>query len=154
MPIPIMAQWMRAFKECSNATQTVILEMIDIISDPSADKDDQEMATATFLEALFPSSYDGKPGIDIEDWESLHREQCADATQVELKLDKEEQAFGDRVQSLMKSKGMTQELLASKAGLTQPAISMLINRGARPQKRTVARIAEALGVMPDELWPQ
>jgi transcriptional regulator with XRE-family HTH domain len=48
---------------------------------------------------------------------------------------------------------MTQAQLADKLGLGQPAISMMLQRNCRPQKRTVVRLADALGVAPEELWP-
>jgi len=44
-------------------------------------------------------------------------------------------------------------MLAEKIGVGQPAISMMLQRQCRPQKRTVMRIAEALGVSAEELWP-
>lgn len=48
---------------------------------------------------------------------------------------------------------MTQDQLAEKIGVGQPAISMMLKRQCRPQKRTVQRLAEALGVAAEELWP-
>jgi len=48
---------------------------------------------------------------------------------------------------------MTQEALAAKLGVGQPAISNMLNRQCRPQRRTVLRLAQALGISPEELWP-
>jgi len=48
---------------------------------------------------------------------------------------------------------MTQEELAEKTGVGQPAISNMLNRQCRPQHRTVRRFADALGISPEELWP-
>ena len=42
--------------------------------------------------------------------------------------------------------------LANASGVGQPAISMMLSRNCRPQKRTVIRIAAALGISPGELW--
>jgi transcriptional regulator with XRE-family HTH domain len=53
----------------------------------------------------------------------------------------------------MESNGLTQAELAAKVGVGQPAISMMLNRSCRPQKKTVRRIATALGVTVEELWP-
>jgi transcriptional regulator with XRE-family HTH domain len=53
----------------------------------------------------------------------------------------------------MDKAGLTQEQLAEKIGVGQPAISMMLKRQCRPQKRTVQRLAEALGVAAEELWP-
>ena len=59
-----------------------------------------------------------------------------------------------RVRKLMKVKGITQEDLANAAEITQPAVSNLLTRGCRPQRRTVEKFAGALGVNPSELWPE
>ena len=48
---------------------------------------------------------------------------------------------------------MTQEQLAAKIGVGQPAISNMLNRQCRPQRRTVKRLATALDVSPEDLWP-
>ena len=54
----------------------------------------------------------------------------------------------------MKQRSITQEQLAEAIGVGQPAVSMLLSRTCRPRKRTVERIAVALGVEPSELWPE
>jgi transcriptional regulator with XRE-family HTH domain len=69
-------------------------------------------------------------------------------------MDQEEASFADRLRSLMEKKGLTQEQLAAKVGVGQPAISMMLQRNCRPQRRTVLRLAEAFGVSPEELWPK
>ena len=53
----------------------------------------------------------------------------------------------------MAATGMTQVELAEKVGIGQPAISMMLNRTCRPQKKTVQKLAAALGVAPVDLWP-
>lgn len=60
-------------------------------------------------------------------------------------------AFGALLQRLRKSAGLTQEELASRAGLTAKAISAL-ERGARkhPYSHTVRSLAEALGVSKED----
>jgi transcriptional regulator with XRE-family HTH domain len=70
-----------------------------------------------------------------------------------IELDQEEAAFSDRLKRLMSERDMTQEKLAKLTGVSQPAISNILNRCCRPQRKTVGRFAEALGVSPDELWP-
>jgi transcriptional regulator with XRE-family HTH domain len=55
--------------------------------------------------------------------------------------------FGERLRSLRRAAGLTQEELASKAGLTAKAISVL-ERGERrrPYPHTVRALADALGL--------
>jgi transcriptional regulator with XRE-family HTH domain len=53
----------------------------------------------------------------------------------------------------MTKSGITQEELAKTVGIGQPAISNMLKRQCRPQKRTVERLAEALKLSPQDLWP-
>ena len=71
----------------------------------------------------------------------------------EVELNEEEQSFSARLVAEMEKRQMTQEALAKAAGISQPAVSNIINRKCRPQHRTVLRFAEVLGVAPELLWP-
>ena len=42
---------------------------------------------------------------------------------------------------------------AAAIGVGQPAISMVLTRNCRPQRRTVEKIAKALDVSAEEVWP-
>ena len=70
-----------------------------------------------------------------------------------VELDREETYFVDRVKALMTERNLTQADLADKLGKQQSTVSMLLARNCRPQRRTVASIAEVLEVLPAELWP-
>src|SRR5215210_4825961 len=63
----------------------------------------------------------------------------------------EETPFGERLRRLREEVGLTQEELASKAGLTAKAVSAL-ERGERrrPYPHTVRSLAEALGLTDEE----
>src|SRR3712207_3767302 len=63
----------------------------------------------------------------------------------------EEAPFGSRLRRLREAAGLTQEELASKAGLSARAVSVL-ERGERkrPYPHTVRSLAEALGLSEDE----
>ena len=54
----------------------------------------------------------------------------------------------------MRERRLTQADLAQRAGLSQPAISMMLARKYRPQRRTVRLLAQVLGVAESELWPE
>lgn len=60
--------------------------------------------------------------------------------------------LGSRIKACRVALGLTQQALAERAGLSQPHVQM-IEAGKRrePQLRTVARIAEALGLTIDQL---
>ena len=68
-------------------------------------------------------------------------------------MDCQEAGFADRLRELMTVKCVTQEELSNRVGCSQPAISQMLNRKCRPQKKTILRLAEALQVQPQELWP-
>jgi transcriptional regulator with XRE-family HTH domain len=68
-------------------------------------------------------------------------------------MDTQEAAFATRVRGLMEAKRISQQELAERVGCSQPAISQMLNRTCRPQKKTILKIAEALNVDARELWP-
>ena len=68
-------------------------------------------------------------------------------------MDCQEAAFADRLRELMTVKCVTQQELSNRVGCSQPAISQMLNRKCRPQKKTILKLAEALQVQPQELWP-
>lgn len=141
------ASVMRAFKECSDAVQKGIIDMVDIVNDPTADADDKDMALRTIKEALFPQHR----GADVDLFETERG--TPDELDAIQQLANEEQNFADRVSALMAQRGLTQKDLAELSGVGQPAISMMLRRNCRPQQKTVQRIAEALGVAKELLWP-
>jgi ribosome-binding protein aMBF1 (putative translation factor) len=61
------------------------------------------------------------------------------------------ETFGERVRTLMEAQGFTQSDLAAAMGIGQSAVSEMLRRDSRPQRRTVERVAEALGVDPERL---
>jgi lambda repressor-like predicted transcriptional regulator len=143
----IGASFLAAYLECSPEIQAVVREMIDIINSDDSDPDDLNAAVNTLCEALWPSA-----AAEIRDADVLLC-QSDDMAEVEQELGREQDAFANRVRALMKDKGLSQEQLARSAGITQPAVANILNRRCRPQRRTVARFAAALGVEPEQLWP-
>jgi DNA-binding Xre family transcriptional regulator len=148
----MFAHFLQAYLECEPEIQDVIRRMAAIIDDPEADEDDRAMAIATLYEALFPtrSRRDGLLGVDLEREErrSAREDEANRAT-----FDAEEEAFAGRVQSILRDRNMTQEQLAEALEIGQPAVSMLLSRKSRPQRRTVERFARVLGVVAEDLWP-
>lgn len=65
----------------------------------------------------------------------------------------EETAFVSKVSRLLAEKQLTQAELAKMVGVSQPAISMILSRRCRPHPRTIGKIAAALDVKVEELWP-
>lgn len=153
----MFAQVFQAYMECSEEIQGIVRDMIGIVNDPSASEDEKVMACSTIGEALFPSHNSGHLGVlgvDLEEAEHVDLQRSKDFKEVHTTMDREETHFVDRVQALMQERGMTQSDLAEACETGQPAISNLLSRRSRPQRRTVEKIAKALGVSSDEIWPE
>lgn len=143
---------LHAYLECSEEVQSVVREMIQIVG-TSKDEDERMMAFSTIMEALNPKRFNGEWGLDLEEAEKMGAQHSTEAKAALETLDREEQTFAERLSNIMEEKGVTQQELAGKIGVGQPAIAMMLARQCRPQKRTVARIAEALGVNVGAIWP-
>lgn len=147
------AKVLRAFLECSDEIQAGIRDMLEIVNDPNTDESDRNMTLTTLADALFPNPRDGKLGMDLEDSEQFGAGYSDEARTILEEMDREEEIFAARLRNAMKKQGITQEQLAAKIDVGQPAISNMLNRQCRPQRRTVRRLAEAIGVLPEDLWP-
>jgi lambda repressor-like predicted transcriptional regulator len=147
----LFADVFQSYLECSDEVQEAIRDMVAVIKSPDATEEERESAVITIAEALFPSRHNGVIGIDFD-------QPYADVVPPDVKhilqqMDQEEAGFGERVAALLEAKGMTQGDLAAEIGIGQPAVSMIISRGCRPQRRTIEKIAQALKVSTEELWP-
>ena len=149
----MFAQVFQAYMECSEELQEVIRDMASIVNDPEATNEEQAMACSTIAEALFPWRCNGLLGVNLEEEErvvSVHHEE---AKKVYLAMDKQEAHFGARVQELMAERdqpGRTGPGLRNRtAGGLQPPVAR-----QSPPRRTVEKIATALGVPPTEIWPE
>lgn len=147
--MPLAAKVLRAYLACSDELQAQAKEMIAIYTG-SDDEQEREVALHTLWEILFPERDDC--GVALE-----HLDECDPAGQADLhrirrELDAEEELFAAKLEARMRDAGLTQADLAKRAGVGQPAISMMLKRKCRPQRRTVVKLAEALGVSPADLW--
>jgi lambda repressor-like predicted transcriptional regulator len=144
-----------AFVECSDELRAHAVEMIRIIVDSQTEDTDRVFAQMTLADILFPNTHEGdrKLGMDLAEMETLARNTDDEARATLDAMDRQEETFADRVTHLMNQLGLTQTALAEKVGLRQSAISMILSRQCRPQRRTVRKLAEALQVSPTELWP-
>ena len=147
------SKFLRAYLECSGEVQSEIRDLLDVLNDPETDEDDRDMTLSTLADALFPNPYDGKLGMDLEESERLGVSQSEEMRHAVEEMDREEGTFAQRLGEFMDEKGMTQTTLAEQLGIGQSAISNMLHRQCRPQRRTVIRLAEALGVSPGDPWP-
>lgn len=141
-----------AFRECSDEVQRVVLDMFEIVGDSNSDEDEVQMALATIADALSLNPHKGRYGMGLLESEAEAAE-CNDELKATIvQMDAEEESFSDRLEAEMNRLGMTQAELAQKIGIGQPAISNIINRDSRPQRKTVEKIAAALNLPPADLW--
>ena len=147
------AKFLRAYLECSDEIQAGIRKMLEILNDPSTDEDDRDMTLFTLADALFPDPHQGKLGMDLDEAERLGTGFSKETSMVLEEMDREEETFAARLRTAIEHKGITQEQLAAEIGVGQPAISNMLSRQCRPQRRTVIRLADALDVTPGDLWP-
>jgi lambda repressor-like predicted transcriptional regulator len=150
--VTLFAKCFHAYQECDEQTQDIARRMVDIITNPATDEDDRLMAAHTLAEALFPG-YDEKLGINLEEAEKACAENSAEGAEAIADLDRQEASFAERLDNIMRDKDISQTELASRTGVNQSAISMMLKRQCRPQQRTILKLANALGVQPGELWP-
>lgn len=142
----------RAYLDASDEVRGVITSMVRVISDPSTDPEDRESCLDTLSEALFPTRHKGELGVDLQDVKTFPSD-GTDIGAVEREMAQQEDSFAQNLDRAMHRVGMTQVRLAELAGVGQPAIAMMLSRQCRPQRRTIKKFAEALGVSPQELWP-
>jgi predicted XRE-type DNA-binding protein len=147
------AKFLQAYLECSDEIQKAIREMLEILNDPETDDDDRESTLFTLADALFPNPYEGKLGMDLLEAETLGADCSREMREALEEMDAEEESFAEHLRGVMEQRGLTQQALAERLGIGQPAVSNLLKRQSRPQRRTVSRLAEVLNVSPRELWP-
>lgn len=153
LSLEIGVDFLRAYLACDEPIRGVVLDMLEILSDDDADSDDRNMALTTLGEALFPSRRSGTLGIDLAASEKEEAERDPEMKRFTEEMDAEEASFATNLASLMNQRGLTQKELAQRIGVGQSAISNMLSRECRPQRRTILRLAEALGVEPARLWP-
>lgn len=154
MPRKTRQRFFGALAECSDDVQNVVFQMVSIVENPHSSPLERHRALATIADALFPNS-DDRGEYDTRLLGSEVGTSAAFASQgreVEAMIC-QEAAFADRLRELMTVKCVTQQELSSRVGCSQPAISQMLNRKSRPQKKTIVKLADALQVQPQELWP-
>ena len=143
-----------ALQECSTELRDEAFILFGNLASGELDTSEQLRTVTLLTEILFPNTdLTGLPGLDLLEAEQIAPSQNPEAQGVLDDMNKEEATFAIKLQSLLSERGWTQAQLAEKVGLGQPAISMMLQRNCRPQKKTILRFAEALQVEPVELWP-
>lgn len=129
MTVAERKRFLGALVECTDEVQQVVVSSLQVVKDPRTTLAKRKRALVTITDALLLNPM----------------ESDAPATQQE--------SFAQRLRELMDAKQVSQRELAERVGCSQPAISQMLGRMCRPQKKTILKLAEALGVPPCDLWP-
>ncbi len=152
--IKLAAPLVAALKECDDELRAVALELFAQLASGELDPHEEASTLNLLAEILYPNADDkGMPGLDLAEAEQIAAGDEPEAARILADMNRQEGTFADRLQVAMTERGVTQAELAEKIGVGQPAVSMMLNRTCRPQKKTVQKIATALGVKPADLWP-
>lgn len=137
LPEPNQKRFWSALIECSDTVQKAVVTLLPVVKDPHTTPVERQRALTTLADALFLSP-------DKRDEESGQDRAASDSRETK---------FAQRLQELMEVKRISQQELAARVGCSQPAISQILHRKCRPQKKTILKLAEALNVQACELWP-
>jgi DNA-binding XRE family transcriptional regulator len=139
----------QAFFQLDAETRKEVQEQVQRLSDPQTSEAERarlEKALAMVFRSAAGKHQAGRVIRRDERFGPSHHELRAQIDQAEL-------AFAGTLARLMAQRQLTQAQLAERIGVGQSAISMLLKRRCRPQRRTLGKLAEALGVTVEELWP-
>jgi DNA-binding XRE family transcriptional regulator len=139
-----------AFLEASESVQAQVREQVRIVKDPHRSEAEREQALEAVAQALLTAPRAASLG-PVVPRDKGHVFPVSEAAQ--RRREDEEKLFAENLARLLKEKDLTQAELARRIGVRQPAISMMLSRRCRPQRRTVEKMARALGVEVRELWP-
>jgi transcriptional regulator with XRE-family HTH domain len=155
MPAPSRKRFWGALAECSDAVQEVVVTLLQVVKDPRTTPVERQRALMTIADALFlnPDEEDGEYGQDLAASETYAASKVPSLAREVLRMNAQEAKFAQRLRELMGAKRISQQELAERVGCSQPAISQMLHRRCRPQKKTIKKLAEALNVPVRELWP-
>ncbi|HKI36303.1 MAG TPA: helix-turn-helix transcriptional regulator [Gemmataceae bacterium] len=144
------AIWPR-YLGCSTPVQGVVRDLVQLFNDPAIEAEERQRILRALAVTLYQHA-DDRPPKHKEP--SPARPTVPEEETWRRRLEQEEEVFVANLKRLMSERRLTQADLAQRAGLSQPAISMMLARKYRPQRRTVRLLAQVLGVHESELWPE
>jgi transcriptional regulator with XRE-family HTH domain len=130
-----------------------VLRMLSVIEDPDSTTQETRRACSTIRAAIEVQDDPNRYGVNLGECELSAMVANPSVDRLAEELDSQEAAFAEKLRQFMKARGVTQRELASRIGCTQPAISQMLKRECRPQKKTILGLATALNVDPRDLWP-
>lgn len=143
-----------AVSRSSDAIQQVVVRLIVVVKNPTTSPVERQRALMTIADALFPNADEnGEYGLDLVTSEAGAAAENPSLAREVQKMDTQEATFAQRLREVMEAKRISQLELADRVSCSQPAISQMLNRNCRPQKKTILKLAKALNVQVCDLWP-
>lgn len=128
------------------ALRDMLCELLD-----ATDPEVRQEVLVSIYELLAPPGYaDTTSSSGLDEWIESSDESVRRAT---ARLAQQKVQFAATAKRLLAERGLTQEQLAQQLGVTQPTVSDLLAGKHKPQPKTLGRLADALGVAVDDLWP-
>jgi transcriptional regulator with XRE-family HTH domain len=155
MPAASRKRFWGALAECNDAVHQVVVTLLSVVKDPRTTPVERQRALMTIADALLLNANDenGDYGQDLAASETDAGAKVPPLAREVQKLNGQEAQFAQRLREQMEAKRISQQELADRVGCSQPAISQMLHRRCRPQKKTIQKLAEALSVPARELWP-
>lgn len=153
MSVSTRKRFWGAIAECSDAIQEVVVRLLGVVKSPHTTPVERQRALMTIADALFPNAEDGEYGLDLIASEANAAAETPALAREVQRMNTQEATFAQRLRELMEAKRISQQELADRVGCSQPAVSQMLNRSCRPQKKTILKMAEALNVQAQDLWP-
>ncbi|TWU21722.1 helix-turn-helix protein [Novipirellula galeiformis] len=158
---PEQRDFIHKYMECSDEVQSVVRSMFAVIDSEHTMDHDRHRAFATIADALHlkPENGHGSYGLDFRKSQAEVATKHPDPAwrpiiaDRQRQMESQEATFADRVKAILQQKNITQEDLAERIDCTQSAVSKMLSRKSRPQRKTILKMATALNVEPTELWP-
>jgi DNA-binding XRE family transcriptional regulator len=141
------AELMGVYLQSSPKLREAIIDMVELAQDEATGPADRDRAYATIASALLAST-------NAEAWAAGVRESREPlSAEKKAALDSQQAVFGERLREQRMARRLTQAELAERVGVGQSAISTMEDGKCCPQGTTLAKLAAALGVEKNDLWP-
>jgi DNA-binding Xre family transcriptional regulator len=147
-PVEVLSVYL----EKNPIVQAVIRDLVKILRNGDLPTGERQWAETALGDALFhyQSPKSGKRGRIVP---AQKVPRPAGVKAAHDRMEGEEKEFAAKLARLLKEKEVSQTELANRVGVGRSAISMMLSRHCRPQRRTLEKIAHALDVPLQALWP-
>ena len=113
------------------------------------DEQEREEIVVSMTELVAPPEYfAASESIGLDEWAGSDSK----TESAIRRLAKQKNAFAQKLKRLMAERGLTQQQLARKLGVSQPTVSAILKGEHKPQPKTLKRLATAMDCSIEDLW--